>query len=173
MASTNGGGGAVFETHARTSFLFDLDGTLVDSVYQHVLAWQAALSEEGIDLSVLNGLGPILMRKIVDLARRIALIEAFLDTELSERQHLATLGAARGDGCGPPPIVNPWYGDSSGIKVSPISVGPIVMEASLRAREPRIRDVGPGSGVDKGDAIEDVGVEGGHSCSKVTGLGRS
>ncbi|MGH8170086.1 MAG: HAD family hydrolase, partial [Steroidobacteraceae bacterium] len=25
------------------SFLFDLDGTLVDSVYQHVLAWQEAL----------------------------------------------------------------------------------------------------------------------------------
>ncbi len=23
----------------ETSFLFDLDGTLVDSVYQHVLAW--------------------------------------------------------------------------------------------------------------------------------------
>jgi beta-phosphoglucomutase-like phosphatase (HAD superfamily) len=24
-------------------FLFDLDGTLVDSVYQHVLAWKEAL----------------------------------------------------------------------------------------------------------------------------------
>jgi HAD superfamily hydrolase (TIGR01549 family) len=48
----NGGGGAVFETHARTSFLFDLDGTLVDSVYQHVLAWRTALSAEGINLSV-------------------------------------------------------------------------------------------------------------------------
>jgi len=35
-----------------TSFLFDLDGTLVDSVYQHVLAWKEALDEEGIDLSV-------------------------------------------------------------------------------------------------------------------------
>lgn len=34
------------------SFLFDLDGTLVDSVYQHVLAWQEALDEEGIELSV-------------------------------------------------------------------------------------------------------------------------
>ena len=42
----------MFETHARTSFLFDLDGTLVDSVYHHVLAWRAALSAEGIDLSV-------------------------------------------------------------------------------------------------------------------------
>jgi HAD superfamily hydrolase (TIGR01509 family) len=33
-------------------FLFDLDGTLVDSVYQHVLAWKDALDEEGIELSV-------------------------------------------------------------------------------------------------------------------------
>lgn len=36
----------------RTSFLFDLDGTLVDSVYQHVLAWTEALQTEGIELSV-------------------------------------------------------------------------------------------------------------------------
>src|ERR1700732_4978201 len=36
----------------EASFLFDLDGTLVASVYQHVLAWKEALDEEGIDLSV-------------------------------------------------------------------------------------------------------------------------
>src|SRR3954469_18145983 len=36
----------------RTAFLFDLDGTLVDSVYQHVLAWREALDEDGIDLAV-------------------------------------------------------------------------------------------------------------------------
>jgi len=34
------------------SFLFDLDGTLIDSVYQHVIAWRTALSRIGIDLSV-------------------------------------------------------------------------------------------------------------------------
>ena len=34
------------------AFLFDLDGTLVDSVYQHVLAWKDALDAEGIELSV-------------------------------------------------------------------------------------------------------------------------
>ena len=34
------------------AFLFDLDGTLIDSVYQHVIAWQQALAEAGIDLSV-------------------------------------------------------------------------------------------------------------------------
>ncbi len=36
----------------ETCFLFDLDGTLVDSVYQHVLAWSQALDEEGLALSV-------------------------------------------------------------------------------------------------------------------------
>jgi len=36
----------------QTAFLFDLDGTLVDSVYQHVLAWHDALRIEGIKLSV-------------------------------------------------------------------------------------------------------------------------
>ena len=34
------------------AFLFDLDGTLVDSVYQHVAAWQEALTACGIPLSV-------------------------------------------------------------------------------------------------------------------------
>jgi len=34
------------------AFLFDLDGTLVDSVYQHVLAWKEALDAEGIELSI-------------------------------------------------------------------------------------------------------------------------
>jgi HAD superfamily hydrolase (TIGR01509 family) len=39
-------------TVGDVSFLFDLDGTLVDSVYEHVLAWHDALSEEGIELSI-------------------------------------------------------------------------------------------------------------------------
>ena len=34
------------------SLLFDLDGTLVDSVYQHVLAWREALETAGLELSV-------------------------------------------------------------------------------------------------------------------------
>jgi HAD superfamily hydrolase (TIGR01509 family) len=37
---------------ATPAFLFDLDGTLVDSVYQHVLAWREALARCGIDLAV-------------------------------------------------------------------------------------------------------------------------
>jgi HAD superfamily hydrolase (TIGR01549 family) len=36
----------------KPSFLFDLDGTLVDSVYQHVLSWHEALDAEGIPLSI-------------------------------------------------------------------------------------------------------------------------
>jgi HAD superfamily hydrolase (TIGR01509 family) len=36
----------------QTAFLLDLDGTLVDSVYEHVLAWHEALNTEGFELSV-------------------------------------------------------------------------------------------------------------------------
>jgi HAD superfamily hydrolase (TIGR01509 family) len=38
--------------HPKTAVLFDLDGTLVDSVYQHVLAWREALESCGIELAV-------------------------------------------------------------------------------------------------------------------------
>ena len=36
----------------RQAYLFDLDGTLIDSVYQHVLAWREALEAGGIHLAV-------------------------------------------------------------------------------------------------------------------------
>src|ERR1700687_296445 len=36
---------------SKLGFVFDLDGTLIDSVYQHVLAWQEALEQAGIELS--------------------------------------------------------------------------------------------------------------------------
>jgi HAD superfamily hydrolase (TIGR01509 family) len=35
-----------------SAFLFDLDGTLIDSVYQHVIAWREALEEVGVSLEV-------------------------------------------------------------------------------------------------------------------------
>ena len=38
--------------HQPPAFLFDLDGTLVDSVYHHVLAWNEALRATGLPLSV-------------------------------------------------------------------------------------------------------------------------
>jgi phosphoglycolate phosphatase-like HAD superfamily hydrolase len=34
------------------AFLFDLDGTLIDSVYQNVIAWRNALATVDVDLSV-------------------------------------------------------------------------------------------------------------------------
>jgi HAD superfamily hydrolase (TIGR01509 family) len=37
---------------SETAFLFDLDGTLVDSVYQHVLSWREALEAADIHLAV-------------------------------------------------------------------------------------------------------------------------
>jgi HAD superfamily hydrolase (TIGR01549 family) len=36
----------------QPAFLFDLDGTLIDSVYQHVVAWREALEGVGISLAV-------------------------------------------------------------------------------------------------------------------------
>jgi len=39
-------------SNPATAFLFDLDGTLVDSVYQHVLAWRDALETAGFPLAV-------------------------------------------------------------------------------------------------------------------------
>jgi HAD superfamily hydrolase (TIGR01509 family) len=40
------------ESRTGPAFLFDLDGTLIDSVYQHVVAWREALAAVGINLSV-------------------------------------------------------------------------------------------------------------------------
>jgi HAD superfamily hydrolase (TIGR01549 family) len=40
------------KTHRSPAMLFDLDGTLIDSVYQHVLAWREALERAGMELSV-------------------------------------------------------------------------------------------------------------------------
>ncbi len=36
----------------KTSFIFDLDGTLTDSVYQNVAAWKEAVDAEGIPLAM-------------------------------------------------------------------------------------------------------------------------
>ena len=73
----------------RQAVLFDLDGTLVDSVYQHVLAWRDALDAEGIELPVWG-----IHRKVGmsgGLFARALLREtgAPLDVEQAERlQHL-------------------------------------------------------------------------------------
>jgi HAD superfamily hydrolase (TIGR01509 family) len=36
----------------QPAFLFDLDGTLIDSVYQHVVAWREALDQVGVSLAI-------------------------------------------------------------------------------------------------------------------------
>jgi HAD superfamily hydrolase (TIGR01509 family) len=43
---------AAYAEPPEPAFLFDLDGTLIDSVYQNVIAWRAALRKLDIDLSV-------------------------------------------------------------------------------------------------------------------------
>jgi len=43
---------ATSENPNSLAMLFDLDGTLVDSVYQHVLAWREATQAVGIELPV-------------------------------------------------------------------------------------------------------------------------
>lgn len=55
------------------AFLFDLDGTLVDSVYQHVLAWREALERLGVALSVWRILpsgAPVVTRDQAEHAKR-------------------------------------------------------------------------------------------------------
>jgi HAD superfamily hydrolase (TIGR01509 family) len=40
------------DAYLSPALLFDLDGTLIDSVYQHVLAWHEALEQLGLSLAV-------------------------------------------------------------------------------------------------------------------------
>jgi HAD superfamily hydrolase (TIGR01549 family) len=79
--------------HGRqTSFLFDLDGTLVDSVYQHVLAWHEALEAEGIELSIWR-----IHRKIGmsgGLFTNMLLRETGLDIDAARIERLRQLHAA-------------------------------------------------------------------------------
>jgi HAD superfamily hydrolase (TIGR01509 family) len=71
------------------AFLFDLDGTLVDSVYQHVLAWREALEKAGIELAVwrihrrIGMSGGLLIEALLrEIGRRVTKAEA---------EHLARL----------------------------------------------------------------------------------
>ena len=65
------------------AFLFDLDGTLVDSVYQHVLAWREALEDLGIELAVwrihrrIGMSGGLLINALLrEIGRRVTQTEA-------------------------------------------------------------------------------------------------
>ena len=64
------------------AFLFDLDGTLVDSVYQHVLAWREALEKLGIELAVwrihrrIGMSGGLLVNALLrEIGRRVTKVE--------------------------------------------------------------------------------------------------
>lgn len=76
---------------SSTAFVFDLDGTLVDSVYQHVLAWHEALEREGVELSVWR-----IHRKIGmsgGLFTNMLLRETGLDFSAERIEHLQRLHA--------------------------------------------------------------------------------
>ncbi len=42
----------LISARTNTAFIFDLDGTLLDSVYDHVMAWAQALRENGIEVPI-------------------------------------------------------------------------------------------------------------------------
>lgn len=69
----------------KTAFLFDLDGTLVDSVYQHGLAWHEALNAEGLALSVWRIHRKIGMSGGLFANQLLRETDRELDTELLER----------------------------------------------------------------------------------------
>src|SRR5712671_2006098 len=82
---------AIVNRHQQTAFVFDLDGTLVDSVYHHVLAWHEALVQEGIELSVWR-----IHRKIGmsgGLFTNALLRETGLEIEPARIEHLKRLHA--------------------------------------------------------------------------------
>src|SRR3989442_10268164 len=76
------------------AFLFDLDGTLVDSVYQHVLAWREALECCGIELAIwrihrrVGMSGGLLSRPQFSETRKPGSTE---QTEQLQRSHAETL----------------------------------------------------------------------------------
>jgi beta-phosphoglucomutase-like phosphatase (HAD superfamily) len=79
------------------AFLFDLDGTLVDSVYQHVLAWKEALDAEGIELSVWR------------IHRKIGMSGGLFTNQLLRETGIGTRRAASPSPCRRLPNANrPW-----------------------------------------------------------------
>ena len=80
------------ERHRTPAFLFDLDGTLIDSVYQHVIAWREALEQVGINLAVWK-----IHRRIgMSGGLFVAALARELDTDL-DRETLARLPGLHAD----------------------------------------------------------------------------
>jgi HAD superfamily hydrolase (TIGR01509 family) len=70
---------------AQPAFLFDLDGTLIDSVYQHVIAWREALEQLGVSLAVWKLHRRIGMSGGLFVAALLRELETELDAETLER----------------------------------------------------------------------------------------
>jgi HAD superfamily hydrolase (TIGR01549 family) len=86
----------------RPAVLFDLDGTLIDSVYQHVLAWKEALESEGIPLSVwrihrrIGMSGGLFLRALVrETGRELSAAQADNLRALHEQGYARRIGEVR------------------------------------------------------------------------------
>ena len=86
----------------RPAVLFDLDGTLIDSVYQHVLAWKEALESGGIPLSVwrihrrIGMSGGLLLRALVrETGRELTADEADHIRKLHEQGYRRRISEVR------------------------------------------------------------------------------
>ncbi|HKB19018.1 MAG TPA: HAD family hydrolase [Candidatus Dormibacteraeota bacterium] len=82
--------------------LFDLDGTLLDSVYQHVLAWKEALESAGIPLSIwrihrrIGMSGGLFLRALVrETGRELTATEADRLRHLHEEAYARRLAEVR------------------------------------------------------------------------------
>ncbi|MGA7201517.1 MAG: HAD family hydrolase [Candidatus Cybelea sp.] len=72
------------------ALLFDLDGTLVDSTYQHVAAWTKALHDAGLPIAAVDihrriGMNGRLLLKALDRALELGLSQA--ERDAVERAH--------------------------------------------------------------------------------------
>jgi len=90
------------EQRKGIAFLFDLDGTLIDSVYQHVLAWREALEQAGIELSVwrihrrIGMSGGLFMHALVrETGRRVTSKEAARMLQAHKRAYLRRASQVR------------------------------------------------------------------------------
>ena len=70
---------------ATPAFIFDLDGTLIDSVYQHVIAWREALEQLGVSLAVWKLHRRIGMSGGLFVTALLRELETDLDRETLER----------------------------------------------------------------------------------------
>jgi phosphoglycolate phosphatase-like HAD superfamily hydrolase len=69
----------------QPAFIFDLDGTLIDSVYQHVIAWRQALEQLGVSLAVWKLHRRIGMSGGLFVTALLRELETDLDRETLER----------------------------------------------------------------------------------------